>query len=266
MCARSSSPRRRPLQRRRPPLRAAGVPRGADVPPRRSTPRSRRGRALFAEMEAGLAQALERRRGRVGADARTFATAARAGRSRSSLPPGAVDRCWLAAGAFRGRARAALRRTGPARLAGRDPRAAAGRARRGRGGALASASTAQTRPASDARRASVAGSSRGAGAERRRRRGPEPGPLLVDEYDTTVVVPPAGRSGATPRPGRSCWSEAMPTVDPVDPPDRRQRARVDRGRDGDDDLPHRALDRRPRRHGLLGRRSATRRARRSRRR
>ena len=34
--------------------------------------------------------------------------------------------------------------------------------------------------------------------------------------------------------------------------DRRQRARVDRRRDGDDDLPHRALDRRPGRDGLLG--------------
>ena len=35
--------------------------------------------------------------------------------------------------------------------------------------------------------------------------------------------------------------------------DRRQRARVDRRRDGDDDLPHRALDRRARRDGLLRR-------------
>ena len=37
------------------------------------------------------------------------------------------------------------------------------------------------------------------------------------------------------------------------PGDRRQRVRVDRRRDGDDDLPHRALDGRARRHGLLGR-------------
>ena len=46
---------------------------------------------------------------------------------------------------------------------------------------------------------------------------------------------------------------ASTAVDPVTHADRRQRARVDRRRDGDDDLPHRALDRRARRDGLLGR-------------
>ena len=87
---------------------------------------------------------------------------------------------------------------------------------------------------------------------------PEPGPLLVDEYDTTVVVPPgwsARRDAAT---GTLVLErDAMATKHarrPGHAPDRRQRARVDGGRDGDDDLPHRALDRRPRRDGLLGRR------------
>ena len=35
---------------------------------------------------------------------------------------------------------------------------------------------------------------------------PESGPLLVDEYDTTVVVPPAGPCGGISRRRRSCWS------------------------------------------------------------
>ena len=40
-------------------------------------------------------------------------------------------------------------------------------------------------------------------------------------------------------------------IDPDHAADRRQRARLDRRRDGDDDLPHRAFDGRARRHGLL---------------
>ena len=53
---------------------------------------------------------------------------------------------------------------------------------------------------------------------------PEPGPLLVDEYDTTVVVPAAGACDGISRPGHSCSSrtwpvtelrEATPASDPV---------------------------------------------------
>ena len=101
---------------------------------------------------------------------------------------------------------------------------------------------------------------------------PEPGPLLVDEYDTTVVVRRGLDRPARPRDrrrscssGRSRVTRRARRIRPGHAADRRQRARVDRRRDGDDDLPHRALDRRPRRDGLLGRALRRRAARRSRR-
>ena len=107
-----------------------------------------------------------------------------------------------------------------------------------------------------------------AGRTRRRERGvpvrsresigeaPEPGPLLVDEYDTTVVVrrgwticrDPATATLILERDAAS----AVPSDRSGHAADRGQRARLDRGRDGDDDLPYRSLDRRPRRDGLLG--------------
>ena len=98
-----------------------------------------------------------------------------------------------AARAVRGRARAALRRPRAAGVAGRDPGGAARRAR-GRAGRravdLRRRSRATGRPARapctstarSSRRRSATRASIGVAAE--------PGPLLVDEYDTTVVVPP----------------------------------------------------------------------------
>ena len=52
---------RGPLQRRRPPVRAPRVPRGANVPPRRDAVDPDAVAALFAEMEAALGRALEGR-------------------------------------------------------------------------------------------------------------------------------------------------------------------------------------------------------------
>ena len=196
----------------------------------------------------------------------TSATAGRAGRSRSSFhrarrPAAARD----AAGALRGRARAALRRPRPARLAGRGTGRPARRARPlGRLAVLRRARPARagTRPArrcgSAARSAEVPVRSRASvGAE------PEPGPLLVDEYDTTVVVPDGWsvrrhdeHRDARARAGGRAWlscgrSHATVRVRSGDAADRRERPAVDRRRDGDDDHPHRPLDRRPRRNGLL---------------
>ena len=86
----------------------------------------------------------------------------------------------------------------------------------------------------------------------------EPGPLLVDEYDTTVVVPP-GWSVAAPRGdrARSCSRGRLVSApphapDPVTLQIVANALAVDRRRDGDDDHPHRALDGRARRDGLLG--------------
>src|SRR5581483_8188540 len=70
-----------------------------------------------------------------------------------------------------------------------------------------------------------------------------------------AAIGAARPSGGTGRRRRSCWSarDGGGPGRPGDAAGRRQRARLDRGRDGDDDLPHRPLDRRPRRDGLLAR-------------
>ena len=91
---------------------------------------------------------------------------------------------------------------------------------------------------------------------------PVAGPLLIDEYDTTVVVPPGWTVRARPSDAARSCSTAV-AVEPAPPQrahadaiaraPRRERARDGRRRDGDDDLPHRALGGRPRRDGLLGR-------------
>ncbi len=97
----------------------------------------------------------------------------------------------------------------------------------------------------------------------RDRLGAAAGPLLVDEYDTTVVVPPEwtvalGPSGAlvlehVPVDDRRSAAAGGDRAGRDPAADRRERARHRRGRDGDDDLPHCPLRRRPRRDGLLGR-------------
>ncbi len=93
--------------------------------------------------------------------------------------------------------------------------------------------------------------------------GAEPlaGPLLIDEYDTTVVGP-RGWS-VRPRPRRHRRAHARRTVAPPRPArrgcarrgdrarPRPKRARDGRRRDGDDDLPHRPLGGGARRDGLL---------------
>ena len=130
----ADSPRagdRGPLQRRRPPVRAPRVPRGADVPPRRGRRRSRCGRSTLRR-DGGRARPRARGAfgGRVGADGGPALRGPELG-GRGRLPGGADRRrrARRAAGALRGRARAALRRQGPGRLAGRDPGAAPRRAR-----------------------------------------------------------------------------------------------------------------------------------------
>ena len=87
--------------------------------------------ALFAEMEAALGRALE---GRPEVEWARTADLRYGGQSWEVEVgcPGGADRrrrARRAAGALRGRARAALRRQGPGRLAGRDPGAAPRRAR-----------------------------------------------------------------------------------------------------------------------------------------
>ncbi len=86
---------------------------------------------------------------------------------------------------------------------------------------------------------------------------PVAGPLLIDEYDTTVVVPPGWTVALDPGSGRARAERRhggaqVLTRGPDRGAARRERARDRRRRDGDHDLPHRALGRRPGRHGLLG--------------
>ena len=90
------------------------------------------------------------------------------------------------------------------------------------------------------------------------------GPLLIDEYDTTIVIPPGWiarwhSSGAlylAPPRGRG---GRRGTHRCRDPPDRGQRPGLGGGRDGHHHLPDRPLDRRAGRDGLLGRPTRTRR-------
>ena len=126
------------LQRGRPAVRAAGVPRGADVPPRPRRLRSRRGRGA-PRRDGGAARTGARRpRGRVGAERRpALRRPELGGRDAARRGRGRHGGAGVAASALRGRARAAVRRARPARLARRDPRRPAGRARAGlRGRAL----------------------------------------------------------------------------------------------------------------------------------
>ncbi len=90
---------------------------------------------------------------------------------------------------------------------------------------------------------------------------PSTGPLLIDEYDTTVVVPPGWTVALDRRTGALVLEHVAVGEQGADAVDyaasiaraaRRERARDRSRRDGDDDLPHRALRGRPRCDGLLG--------------
>ena len=194
---------RGPLQRRRPAVRPARVPRRAHVPSRRSiaaiptrSPRSSRRWRPASRRPSRVARWS-------GCGAPTCATAARAGRSRRRWIPAAVDRAALAS--LRARfedehERLYGVRDQPARPSRSarcgSPRSAASSAaadvRRGRRRSDGGRRRARCRPTAIGLDAPVR-SRASVGAE------PEQGPLLVDEYDTTVVVPPVWTIRREPR-------------------------------------------------------------------
>ena len=185
------------LQRRRPPLRAAGVPRGADVPPGRGRRRSRDRRgALRRDGGSSSRHAFAGRLGgRVGANRRPpLRRPELGGRGRASRParstPPRSPRCAERFEDEHERLYGVKDRAGSPveiralRLAALGEAAATrsfqldGTNGRGLG---------RLEPADPHRRRRR----RRAGADALvARRDREPGPLLVDEYDTTVVVPP----------------------------------------------------------------------------
>ena len=270
---------RRALLRGRPALRARRVPRRPLLPRRaRASPTSTQLRRLDAEMRE------PRRRSaatRSGSASPTCATAARAGASRST---------------FRARS---TRQASPSSSSASRPSTSGSTARASSPGSPVDIralrlvalgpqpaepfSLPRSRPSRDGasatRRADFGDGPRRldapvALAAPRSARAGATGPLLVDEYDTTVVVPPGWTVRLDPASGALVLDHvAVGSVQAAAAHDRRdraaarrQRARDARRRDGDDDLPHRALGRRPRRDGLLGRALRARRARRSRRR
>ena len=201
---------RRALQRRRPPVRAARVPRGADLPPRRRRGRSRvRRRALRRDASAELAAALAGAPRPSGRGRRTSATAARAGRSRSRCPAGR-DRHRRSLAALRARfedeherlygvedSRARRSRSGRCG----SPRSAVAPTRSFQLDGAAGATGRPTR--TDLRRRRRR---RGAGARRGRRSATRRSPGRCSSTSTTPRSSsrPAGRSAGTSRPGRSC--------------------------------------------------------------
>ena len=197
---------RGPLQRRRPPLRAAGVPRGADLPPGRRCRRSRRGRRLTSPRWRRGSRTCSRGAPRSsGRGRRTSATAARAGRSRSAARPARSTPGVLAA--LRARFEDEHERLYGVKDQAGSPveiralrLAALGEAAATRSFQLDGANGAG--PGGASRRIHIGGDDMDAPVRQRSSLGeaPEPGPLLVDEYDTTVVVPPgwsARRDAAT---------------------------------------------------------------------
>ena len=243
----------------RPAVRAARVPRRPLLPRQRARARPRRA-AAARRRDARGARTPVRRRARVatlcrrplpGPELERADRAARRARCRG-------DR--HARRALRGRARAALRHPPRPRLAGRHPRAAPRRARPGTRAVRAAGGRARRRAARGAPTSGrpMARSTRRSSRARRSAGEASPGPLLVDEYDTTVVVPPGWTVRLDPA------SHAL-VLDLVAAPvsgrargrdrdaARRQRARDRRRRDGDRDLPHCPLSGSARRDGLLGR-------------
>ena len=173
---------RRALQLARAALRAAGVPRRAHVPPRRAHGRRRR-RSTRSSRELA---ASARRASSSSRSARAPLRRADVGGRDRARRPGRPARPLIAAfedehERLYGSAARTARRSRSARCGSRR---SAGRAR-STGSASSTASTVRTR---DARRRCSA-SCRCARAPRSAR-AREPGPLLIDEYDTTVVVRP----------------------------------------------------------------------------
>ena len=256
-----------PLLRRRPAVRAGRVPRRPLLPGERARARPRRAR------RASTPRCASRSTAAIGGEAVEWQRVAdvRYRGQNWSVPielPGRARRggARRARRAVRGRARAALRHAARAGLAGRHPGAAADRAR-ARAREPFSLPRGPERDAGRATRRADFGPrarhARGAGRRAARRSAPSrrPGPLLVDEYDTTVVVPPGWtvRLDAGTRRARARRSSPPSArrrrahADAIARAPRRERARDRRRRDGDHDLPHRALGGRPRRDGLLGR-------------
>ena len=187
---------RRALQRRRPALRAARVPRGAHLPPRRRRRRSRRRRGALRRDGGSARAARSPGAPRSSGCARpTSATAARAGRSRSSCPgrPDRRRRCSPRCGR-------ASRTSTSGSTASRTSAGSPVEIRAVRLAALGEAAATRSFQLDVDDAAGSNGATRRIGRRRARRAGadarvrsataPEPGPLLVDEYDTTVVVPP----------------------------------------------------------------------------
>ena len=148
--------------------------------------------------------------------------------------PGEIDAAGgrRARRAVRGRARAALRHAARGGLAGRHPRAAARRARAGAAEPFALLGSRARRGRRHApRRLRRTGRSRRPSARATRSPSPRPGPLLVDEYDTTVVVPPGWTVRLDARAARSCSTTSRSRSTTAAPrrrdrgADRRQRAR-----------------------------------------
>ena len=152
--------------------------------------------ALFAEMEARLAHALEGRSEVEWARTADLRYGGQSWEVEVGFPAGTIDTGVLAA--LRARFEDEHERLygvqGPGGLTGRDPCAASRGARRGSRNAPLPRSTARTLPLRSARcrRIHTGGDEVDAPVRKRSSLGelPEPGPLLVDEYDTTVVVPP----------------------------------------------------------------------------
>ncbi len=263
---------RRAVQCRRPALRPPRVPRRSLLPSRRRHGRPR-GRDCAAH---GDARSLSQRPSQVGTsrpghELPTFATAARAGRSRSALPPGPVDR------------RSSPRSASASRTSTSGSTASAGSpARRSRCGRCALPRSGRrprrSRSMSPRHRCPTVMQREACGWGTRSptfRWSPAPRSersALTDRCSWTSTTRPSSsrpawtvrrhsrRERSCSRRGRVVIDRSSSAPDPVTLQIVANALAVDRRRDGDDDLPHRALHRRARRHGLLGR--ALRRARR----
>ena len=179
-----------------------------DVDDRRSRPHHARCSTRWSGARAARSRGATSRRGRARP---TSATAARAGRSRSSCPRRAVDRRSLAA--LRPRFEDEHEQLYGVRGQPGSPvemravrLAALGRSA---AGLAFDVDDALVRDRQATRRMWLGGTAAACPCARGRRSEPtpRPGPLLVDEYDTTVVVPRGlDRPAATRRPAPSCSS------------------------------------------------------------
>ena len=215
-----------------------------------------------------LTRASRRRRRPSGGASRTSATAARAGASRSSSPASSTRAAIARARrALRGRARAALRHPPRARLADRHPRASASprsarraeplrarapaerAARSGTPRAPTSGRPTATLDAPVVSRASLGGGAGRRPAARRRVRHDRRRPARLDGRASTRRATRSSSSSSRRHGPTPPW----PSADAIAQRLVANALETAGRRDGDDDLPHRALGGRPRRDGLLGR-------------